>query len=61
MTVIEHGRRSQLSIARFTQESGAASSFHRVVETMATVFASRGLLVSDERRSRMMVKTLTGA
>jgi len=61
MTVIEHGKRGHLSIARFTQETGAASSFHKVVETMQTVFKARGLLVSDERKSRMMVKTLTSA
>jgi len=58
MTVIEHGRRSRLSIARFTQERGAASSFHKVVETLDTVLKSRGMLVSDERKRRRMVKTL---
>ena len=58
MTVIEHGKRSRLSIARFTQERGAASSFHKVVETLETVLKSRGLLVADERKRRRMVKTL---
>jgi len=61
MTVIEHGRRSHLSIARFTQERGAASSFHKVVETLETVLKCRGLLVADERKKRMMVKTLNAA
>lgn len=61
MTVIEHGKRNYLSIARFTQETGAASSFHKVVETMQTVFTTRGFLVADERKSRMMIKTLTSA
>jgi serine/threonine-protein kinase HSL1, negative regulator of Swe1 kinase len=61
MTVIEHGRRSRLSIARFTQERGAASSFHKVVETLETVLKSRGMLVSDERKRRRMVKTLGSA
>ncbi|TAQ88187.1 hypothetical protein B7494_g3480 [Chlorociboria aeruginascens] len=58
MTVIEHGKRSYLSIARFTQERGAASSFHKVVETLETVLKCRGLLVADERKKRMMIKTL---
>jgi len=58
MTVIEHGKRSPLSIARFTQERGAASSFHKVVETLESVMRCRGMLVTDERKKRMMVKTL---
>ena len=58
MTVIEHGKRSRLSIARFTQERGAASSFHKVVDTLEIVMKSRGMLVTDERKHRRMVKTL---
>lgn len=58
MTVIEHGKRGPLSIVRFTQERGAASSFHKVVDTMKTVFESRHLLVTDKRKTKMMVKTL---
>lgn len=61
MTVIEHGKRSRLAIARFTQERGAASSFHKVVETLETVLRSRGMLVTDERKRRRMVKTLDSA
>jgi hypothetical protein len=58
MTVIEHGKRSHLSIARLTQERGAASSFYRVVGTLEKVLKSRGMLISDERKKRMMIKTL---
>ncbi|KAI0397709.1 hypothetical protein F5Y17DRAFT_454861 [Xylariaceae sp. FL0594] len=58
MTVIEHGRRSQLCIARFTQERGAASSFHKVVDTMNSVFSVRNLLVVEKRKIKMMIKTL---
>ncbi|KAI0447245.1 hypothetical protein F4803DRAFT_500316 [Xylaria telfairii] len=58
MTVIEHGKRSQLCIARFTQERGAASSFHRVVDTMSSVFKERNLLVVEKRKVKMMIKTL---
>ena len=58
MTVIEHGRRSHLCIVRFTQEKGAASSFHKVIDTMDAVFCNRGLVVSDKRKAKMMIKTL---
>ena len=60
MKVIEHsrGRNCHLSIARLTQELGAASSFHKVVETLEGVLMCRGLLVADERRKCMMIKTL---
>lgn len=58
MAVIEHGKKQPLSIVRFTQERGAASSFHRVVETMKTVFENRHLAVTDKNRRKMMIKTL---
>lgn len=58
MTVVEHGKRSHLSIARFTQERGAASSFQKVVETLESVLKCRGMLVADERKKRMMIKTM---
>ncbi|TEA11049.1 putative serine/threonine-protein kinase HSL1 [Colletotrichum sidae] len=58
MTVIEHGKKGPLCIMRFTQERGAASSFHKVVDTVRTVFESRGLLVVDKRKEKMMIKTL---
>jgi serine/threonine-protein kinase HSL1 (negative regulator of Swe1 kinase) len=58
MTVIEHGKRSPLSIARFTQEQGAATSFQKVVETLEAVLKCRGVLLHDERKKRMMIKTL---
>ncbi|KAL2263139.1 hypothetical protein VTK26DRAFT_8037 [Humicola hyalothermophila] len=58
MTVIEHGKRNQLSIARFTQEKGAASSFHRVVDAIHSAFTARALLVTDKRKVNMMIKTL---
>jgi len=61
MTVIEHGKRSPLAIARFTQERGAASSFLKVVDTLENVLKVRGMLIGDERKKRMMVKTLKSA
>lgn len=58
MTVIEHGKKQALSIVRFTQERGAASSFTRVVETMRAIFEARNILVADKNKSKMMMKTL---
>ncbi|RSM03185.1 hypothetical protein CEP52_007558 [Fusarium oligoseptatum] len=58
MMVIEHGKKQPLSIIRFTQERGAASSFHRVVDTMGLIFETRGLLVADRNKQKMMIKTL---
>ncbi|KAI1658784.1 Pkinase-domain-containing protein [Daldinia decipiens] len=58
MTVIEHGRRNQLCIVRFTQERGAASTFNKVVDTMDDIFLARGLLIVDKYKTKMMIKTL---
>ncbi|KAK1965673.1 Pkinase-domain-containing protein [Colletotrichum sublineola] len=58
MTVIEHGKKGPLCIVRLTQERGAASSFHMVVDTIWKVFESRGLLVADKSKEKMMIKTL---
>ncbi|KAL7920839.1 hypothetical protein ACQKWADRAFT_328515 [Trichoderma austrokoningii] len=58
MTVIEHGKKQPLSIIRFTQERGAASSFHKVVDTMRIVFTDRNLVVKDRGKQKMMIKTL---
>lgn len=61
MAVIEHGRKGFLSIARFTQEAGAASSFHTVVKTVREAMGGRGYITRDERKTRMMIKTLQSA
>ena len=53
-TVLDRGRRSNLSIARFTQEKGAKSSFERVLGTLEGVLAGRDVLVVDRRRRREM-------
>ncbi|POS83383.1 hypothetical protein EPUL_004805 [Erysiphe pulchra] len=58
MTVIEHRKKSALSIARWTQEHGAASSFHKVVDTIEKVMKERNMLVAIEQKRRMMVKTV---
>jgi len=64
MMVIEHGKRSQksqLAIARFTQEKGAASSFHKVVDAFQKEFTDRQLIVADKQKINMMIKTLNAS
>ncbi|KAI1212754.1 Pkinase-domain-containing protein [Annulohypoxylon truncatum] len=58
MTVIEHGNRNPLCIVRFTQERGAATTFHKVVNTIEEVFGEREMLVTDKYKAKMMIKTL---
>lgn len=57
-TVLEHGRHANLSVVRFRQERGAASSFHKVVDTLEIVMKSRSLTVEDPARSKKMLKVL---
>ncbi|KAB8337240.1 hypothetical protein FH972_021542 [Carpinus fangiana] len=58
--VLEHGRRAHLSLARFTQRSGAASSFRKVVDTVDVVLKGKGLLVEEGVRRREMEAILLG-
>ncbi|RMZ91980.1 hypothetical protein DV736_g799, partial [Chaetothyriales sp. CBS 134916] len=46
-TVLEHGRKANLSIMKFTQEKGAASSFHRVCDTLVNIFTDKDMVVTD--------------
>ena len=57
-TVLEHGRHANLSLVRFRQERGAASSFHKVVDTLELVLKRRSFVVEDPVRSKKMVKIL---
>ncbi|KAI1259839.1 hypothetical protein F5Y18DRAFT_284555 [Xylariaceae sp. FL1019] len=62
MDVIEHrtrGRNLRLSVVRFTQERGAASSFHHVVDHLTSTFEDRNSLVEDKRKIKMILKTLS--
>ena len=52
--VLEHGRRAQLTLVRFTQTRGAASSFRRVVEVIEDVMDAKGMLVEDEEKKVAM-------
>ncbi|KAF2454661.1 hypothetical protein BDY21DRAFT_325745 [Lineolata rhizophorae] len=56
--VLEHGRRAQLSMARFTQTRGAASSFRKAVEIIEDVLNSKGLLVEDGCKKQAMCEVL---
>ncbi|KAL2795974.1 hypothetical protein BJX66DRAFT_154168 [Aspergillus keveii] len=57
-TVIENGRQANLSLVRFRQERGAASSFNKVVDTLCLVMKQRGLLVEDPIRAKKMAQVL---
>ncbi|KAL8638555.1 MAG: hypothetical protein Q9226_008987 [Calogaya cf. arnoldii] len=57
-TVLERGRKANLTLARFTQEKGAKSSFERVVKTMEKVLGERGILVEDAGKARGMRSVL---
>ncbi|KAL4870455.1 hypothetical protein BDV12DRAFT_207737 [Aspergillus spectabilis] len=57
-TVIEDGRQANLSLVRFRQERGAASSFNKVVDTLCMVMKQRGLLVEDHIRAKKMTQVL---
>ena len=59
--VLEHGRKANLSIMKFTQEKGAASSFYRVVETLEKVFNDKGMLVNDTERRKGIERSLKEA
>ncbi|KAJ5298200.1 uncharacterized protein N7443_006320 [Penicillium atrosanguineum] len=57
-TVLEHGRQANLSLVRFKQERGAASSFNKVVDTMHMMLKSRDMIVQDTVRAKKMSRVL---
>lgn len=59
-TVLHHGRKANLSIARFTQEKGAKSSFERVLEALESVLLAREFLIVDQARKEEMTRVLGG-
>jgi serine/threonine protein kinase len=60
-SVLEHGRKANLSIMKFTQETGAASSFYKVVDTLQAVLEHRDLLVVDVQRKKGIERSLKDA
>jgi serine/threonine-protein kinase HSL1, negative regulator of Swe1 kinase len=59
--VLEHGRKANLSIMKFRQENGAASSFYRVVETLEKVFNDKSMMVTDPARRKGIERSLKEA
>lgn len=59
-TILHHGRKANLSIARFTQDHGAKSSFGRVMEALESVLMARGFLVEEGTRRDDMTSVLDG-
>lgn len=57
-TVLEHGRQANLSLIRFRQDRGAASSFGKVVDSLSVVMKQRDLLVEDPARAKKMARVL---
>ncbi|KAJ5365632.1 hypothetical protein N7517_008518 [Penicillium concentricum] len=57
-TVLEHGHQANLSLVRFKQERGAASSFNKVVETVQSTLMRRGMVVEDPSRAKKMSRVL---
>ncbi|OJD11349.1 CAMK/CAMKL/GIN4 protein kinase [Emergomyces pasteurianus Ep9510] len=57
-TILEQGRHANLSLLHLKQERGAASSFHKVVDTLQIVLKKRGLLVEDTSKAKKMAKVL---
>jgi serine/threonine-protein kinase HSL1 (negative regulator of Swe1 kinase) len=60
-TVLEHGRYANLSVAKFTQERGATSSFNKVVKTLATVLSNENALVTNPVRQKGIKRSLKEA
>ena len=59
--MLEHGRKANLSVMKFTQERGAASTFTKIVDTLEVAFDKRNLLVLDPARSKGIEKSLKEA
>ncbi|KAI2787156.1 hypothetical protein POX_f07519 [Penicillium oxalicum] len=59
-TVLENRRQANLSLVRFKQERGAASSFNKVVDTVYLMLQNRGLVVEDPIRAKKMARVLDG-
>jgi serine/threonine-protein kinase HSL1, negative regulator of Swe1 kinase len=57
-TILEHGRRAQLSLGRFMQTRGAASSFRKVLQVIEDVLKVKGILVEQEEKRKGMLEIL---
>ena len=59
--VLEHGHKASLSIIKFTQERGAASSFYKVCETLEMVLKERHITVTDPVKKKGIEATIKEA
>ena len=57
-TVMFKGRKAGLSMAKFSQEKGAKSSFEKVVAQMEEVLKGKKMLVEEKKQVREMKKVL---
>ncbi|KAK5090085.1 serine/threonine-protein kinase gin4 [Lithohypha guttulata] len=60
-TVLERGKLANLSIVKFTQEKGAASSFRRVVDTMESVLKEGDLVLADTNKKKKILRSMKQA
>ena len=60
-TVLERGKPASLSVVKFTQEKGAASSFQRVVNTMESVLKESELILHDTEKRKKILKSMKQA
>lgn len=58
--MLERGQRANLSICRFTQRKGAASSFRRILEAVETHLTVKDVLVKDKQARQEMESVLAG-
>lgn len=56
--ILKEGRRAGLSVARFTQQKGAASSFRRVTDAVEGMLRGRGCMVERGEKWREMEAVL---
>ncbi|KAK5064739.1 hypothetical protein LTR84_000573 [Exophiala bonariae] len=60
-SVLEHGRKANLSVIKLTQEKGAASTFVNIHEVLENNFRNRSLLVLDRARKKGIERSLKEA
>lgn len=60
-TVLERGKPAKLALAKFTQERGAASSFHRVLGTIESVLKENDLMLDDPVKRKSITKMMKHA
>lgn len=59
--ILKAGRRAGLSVARFTQQKGATSSFRRVTDAVEGMLRGKGVLMERGEAWREMEAVLMGA